>query len=347
MTRGWGAEAPKEREGSQRARQPILRSRGDARPRRTASGGAPQTGCRRALHTAARPPHTRATWWPSPRPPGTRRGCGARERGSRPARAVGWVPAGARRAHTHSLEDLPGRRLLLAPVAQIHPKGHDGRPGPLCGQLPSLLWSHRCPGEAPRTGHTDCAPLEPATATRLSLVSSTLPRHRHGPPRQHTQARAPGRTPGPAGSPASGPSRPRGAAQGAERPTASRWLRYGPPRAPVRLMTPGPGARRGPPPRGQRGLGSSRTTARALGRGGAPGGHLGLGGGGKRPCSACSWAAAQVGSCASSSLLIFFRAREPRAAGSLSSPGTERCCSPPPFPRPRTDPWGHHAPNSR
>ena len=204
-------------------------------------------------------------WWPSPRPAGIRRGCGARERESRPARAVGWVPAGARRTHTHSLEDLPGRRLLLAPVAQIHPKGHDRRPGPLCGQLPSLLWSHRCPGEAPRTGHTDCAPLEPATASRLSLTSSTLPRHRHGPPRQHARARAPGRPPGPAGRPAAGPSRPRGAARGAERPTASRRLRYGPPRAPVRLMTPGPGARREPPPRGQRGLDSSRTTAREAG----------------------------------------------------------------------------------
>lgn len=39
----------------------------------------------------------------------------------------------------HSLEDLPSRRRLLAPVAQVHPEGHHGRPGPLCRQPPGFL----------------------------------------------------------------------------------------------------------------------------------------------------------------------------------------------------------------
>lgn len=76
----------------------------------------------------------------------------------------------------HSLEDLPSHWLLLAPIAQVHSKGHKRCPGSLCRQLPSLLWSHRCPGEATRTGHTDHACQKPATATCLSLLSFALPR---------------------------------------------------------------------------------------------------------------------------------------------------------------------------
>lgn len=48
----------------------------------------------------------------------------------------------------HSLEDLPSHRLLSAPVAQVHPEGHDRCPGPLCCQLLGLLWTQRHPGDS-------------------------------------------------------------------------------------------------------------------------------------------------------------------------------------------------------
>lgn len=61
-----------------------------------------------------------------------------------------------------------------------------------------------------------------------------------------------------------------------------------------------------------------------LGRGGCRH-HLGLGGeaGGKWRWSQCSWAAAEVGSQASSLLRVLFLACEAGVAGSFSSPATE------------------------
>lgn len=80
--------------------------------------------------------------------------------------AAGGGPGGG----AHSLEDPPAPRLLLAPVAQVNPEGHDRGPGPLCGQLPGFLRFWGGPGGAwDRAGCTEHvrlnqhSPLPPPT----------------------------------------------------------------------------------------------------------------------------------------------------------------------------------------
>lgn len=89
----------------------------------------------------------------------------------------------------HSLEDLPGRKLLLAPVAQVHPEGHHGRPGPLCRQPPGFLRSQRCPaGATEQRGRSDRA-HRGRHSHRLSL-----PACRPAGSREHEAVRSPAPT---------------------------------------------------------------------------------------------------------------------------------------------------------
>ena len=74
----------------------------------------------------------------------------------RPGRGQAGWPTGTV-GRPHSLEDLPSHRLLSAPAAQVHPEGHDRRPGPLCRQLLGLLWTQRHPGDS-RGGFSDVVP---------------------------------------------------------------------------------------------------------------------------------------------------------------------------------------------
>lgn len=91
--------------------------------------------------------------------------------------STGWRPR-EQRTRLGSPVDLPSLWLLLAPLAQVGPEGHNGSPGPLRRQPPGFLWLQGSPAGVRETAQDlVTVPQQPPPPTSLLSQARTWVTH--------------------------------------------------------------------------------------------------------------------------------------------------------------------------